>query len=254
MNNFRCIIAFACTIALAILLASCGGKRYGDLQRLDLTVPGPTSVRLNTIRAFEIQRGTVNTYERYVDGEPWRPTTRTLSILNPDLGIWRMLDSTGNSLDFLVRPEEGVYLLGAINRQRGGWAVMETPLLYTPPIMEQNQPTLSTGTFLTASDEFSTRTGTMDLSVMFTGIEDIQTPLGAMENCARIDSIIQIKLALGLSAKMTQRQWLHRQYGEVVRDYDIAFQLLGIGVKKITARHLITASHPPISQAPEFPE
>jgi hypothetical protein len=87
-------------------LAGCG-KEYGELDRLDLTIAGPTSRRLSAFAAFRAAEGKLLTVDRYFNGEKQGETSRTLRLQDPSTNMWRAYDATGNWIEFRQTRKKG---------------------------------------------------------------------------------------------------------------------------------------------------
>jgi len=231
-------------LLLSFVFFTACGRRYGELQRLDLTVPGKTNRLLNAPAAFLTGVDRLNTYSRYSDGRPDAPTTRTIVLHQTEPELYRSYDSYGNWVEFDLDLEAGLKITRGHNTAYGSWIVFHDPLLFAPSRMEQNSRFEQKTAFTTWADSWTTRTGQLAMATWFAGVEDIDTDLGRLEQCVRVDSAFTATLFFGLpfNATVNQRQWIHADYGEVVRDLDGSYGVIGLPVKAFTSRHVISAS------------
>lgn len=229
-------------IAAALLLAGCGGG-WGDLQRLDLTRPGPTAVELDAKRAFEAAEGRVNTYRRWLNGKEDGLTSRTLLLSPENPGQWLGFDNRTGWVDFVLVEEKGIAVAGAHSERFNRSVIVDEPVLLAPLAMPQEQRFDSTTAFR-ARRNGKESTGELRFSTWFAGFEDAETDLGLLERCVRVDSQGSLDIGFGLTVAFSLRQWLHPEYGEVVRDADGSARFAGVPVREFTARQVITGSEP----------
>ncbi|CAN5454971.1 hypothetical protein BH09SUM1_BH09SUM1_19200 [soil metagenome] len=229
-------------LCFALFLSSCG-RDYGHLARYDLTAPGATSLQLNSSQTFLVGANRMNTFRLYRDGKECGETTRTLVRIPTLPETWRTYDGQANWIDFLLKPE-GLFMTRAHNEEYKSWIEFPTAVELSPMIMDQNIRHERESPFYTWADTWTTRTGTMAMQVWFAGEESIDTELGHLDRCVRIDSHFDVNLNFGLpfTASMDQRQWVHPDYGEVVRDLDGSFGIVGVPLKSFTSRQAIIGS------------
>lgn len=225
---------------LVLFLAGCG-KEYGELPRLDLTIAGPTSQRLNAFAAFRAAEGKLITVDRYFNGEKQGETSRTLRLHDAPTNRWRAYDATGNWIEFRQDPQEGLFIERVHSPRYGGWVTFAGPLKYAPPTLGTDESHLAEQRFAAWSDKRTTTTGTIRMRSTFAGMQEIETIPGLIESCARVDSEYVLGLPFGMGARINQRQWYSPTIGEAVRDYDGTFKLIGIGVRSFTGRQVVTA-------------
>jgi len=230
-------------LILTLLLAGCG-KEYGELERLDLTIAGPTSQRLSAFAAFRAAEGKLLTVERYFNGEKLSETSRTLRLQDPSTNKWRAYDATGNWMEFRQDPKEGLFIERVHSPRYGGWVTFAGPLKYAPATLGTDETHEADQRFAAWSDKRTTTTGTIRMKSTFAGMQEIDTIPGQIENCARVDSEYVLGLPYGMGARITQRQWYSPTFGEAIRDYDGTFKLIGIGVRGFTGRQVVTAQRP----------
>jgi hypothetical protein len=224
-------------------LAGCG-KEYGELDRLDLTIAGPTSRRLSAFAAFRAAEGKLLTVDRYFNGEKQGETSRTLRLQDPSTNMWRAYDATGNWIEFRQDEEEGLFIERVHSPRYGGWVTFGGPLKYAPPTLGTDETHEAEQRFAAWSDKRTTTTGTIHMKSTFAGMQEIETIPGLVENCARVDSEYVLGLPYGMGARINQRQWYSPTFGEAIRDYDGTFKLIGIGLKGFTGRQVVTAQRP----------
>lgn len=243
----RHALAAIALTAFALLLSGCAGKDYGGLQRLDLTTPGPTGVTLDVVRAFESAAARENTYAIYRNGkEEDEPSVRALRPAPEGATRWRAEDTEGNWLAFQFDRESGVRIFEAFNDERNGWVRFDPPLGLFPAEMRQGEEFTYRSDFAAWTDDRTTRTGTIEFTSWLAGIEDLETPMGTLSGCPRIDSRIKVSLPFGFGAWINQRQWLHPTWGEVCRDVDGAFGFAEVRLGSFTSRQIVTESRPAI--------
>lgn len=237
------MVRVVCLLFTIFCLTACGA-RYGELKRLDLTVPTPTGEKLDAVAAFTAGANRLNTYERWVNGARTGETSRTLTMVRPDRTAWRAYDSMGNWIDFALQPDSGLSLERAHNGTYKRYIDFDPALGFCPPLLAQGESFTSTAKFSAWADDWTTKTGTLKLTTRFVGREPAETGLGALADCVRLESDFDVTFILGIRVWFTQRQWIHPEYGEVLRDINGKFGLLGMGLQSFTSRQIIMASRP----------
>lgn len=232
-------------MAAATILWACSTPR-GELARLDLTVPGPTALELDAPRALLAGTGRLNTYARFTDGRALSPTSRTIVQAAGIAGapVWRAHDSRGNWVEFAFAEDGGLDVTRAHNSYYGSWIVPGGRLTLARERMPQGELLVTEVPFATWADDWTTRTGQLRLETWFAGVEDATTTLGLIPGCARVDSRIRVSVWFGIpfTAELTQRQWLHAEYGEVLRDVDGSFGAVGLALRRFSSRQVLVAS------------
>jgi hypothetical protein len=227
-------------VAALLLLAGCGGG-WGELQRLDLTRPGPTAVELDAMRAFEAAEGRVNTYRRWLNGKEDGLTSRTLLVAPENPEQWLGFDNRTGWVDFVLVPDRGIAIAGAHSERFNRSVIVDEPVLLAPRAMPQEQRFDSTTTFRARRDGKES-TGELRFATWFAGFDDAETELGLLERCVRVDSEGALDIGFGLTVAFRLRQWLHPDYGEVVRDADGSARFAGVPLREFTARQVIVGS------------
>jgi len=233
----------AVLLILAVALASCAGRSAAS-KRLGLVEPTPTTQRLNAPAAFLAGVNLLNTYERFSDGNTDDRTTRTIVLQQPDPPLYRAHDDRGNWVEFDLDADGGLKINRAHNTAYGSWIIFQKPLLFAPAGMEQGERFTQETPITTWGDTWTTRTGQLSMTTWFAGVENIETGLGLLADCVRVDSTFKASLTFGLpfTATLNQRQWIHAVHGEVVRDIDGSYGIIGLPVRGFTSRHVLIRS------------
>ena len=232
---------FLLLIVFVLLTAACG-PRYGKLERYDLTRPGPTTRQLDTRAAFFSGVDRLNTYERFVNGKAESDTSRSILLMSP--GAWRSWDNNGNRVEFITGADGGFQITQAHNKRYNSWILFKDPLPFAEPFMDQGRPLAAERPFTTWADGWTTQTGTLRSKVTFTGFDAIRTPAGDFDETCRLESEFTITLLAGFRVELRQRQWFVGGLGEVLRDVDGSWGLLGAPLGNFTSRQVLKSSVP----------
>jgi len=232
-------------LPIVITLCACG-PRYGKLERYDLTRPGPTTRQLDTRAAFFSGVDRLNTYQRFVNGKAESDTSRSILLVAP--GAWRSWDNNGNRVEFTTGPEGGFQITQAHNKRYNSWILFKNPLPFADPFMDQGKALASERPFTTWADGWTTQTGTLRSRVTFTGFDAISTPSGDFADACRLESEFVITLLAGFRVELRQRQWFVGGLGEVLRDVDGSWGLLGAPLGSFTSRQVLMSSVPRTSE------
>jgi hypothetical protein len=235
---------FLLSALLTLLLAALPGcgKRWGDLERLDTSAPRLDTRELNTARALLANVELLNTYDAFEDGRQTGQLARTVIPWDMETRTWRNYESDGSYVELREIPGQGLAVTTAHNRSFDSWIVFDEPVVFAPGIMTIEEPAITEGRFETWAKGWSRRRGSLSVTSRYVGIEDVTVPLGRVSDCARVDATFDVKLPFAFNITMNQRQWLHPEYGEVLRDIDGSFGWAGVGVSGFTRRYTLVSS------------
>jgi hypothetical protein len=236
----RFLLLALLTLLLPVL-PGCG-KRWGDLERLDTSTPRLDTRELDTAAALLANVERLNTYDSYEDGRQTTQLARTVIPWDMETRTWRNYESDGSYVELREIPGQGLAVTTAHNRSFDSWIVFDEPVLFAPSVMTLETAATTEGRFETWAKGWSHRRGSLTVVSRYTGIEDVTVPLGRVTDCARVDATFDVKLPFGFNVTMNQRQWLHPEYGEVLRDIDGSFSFAGVGVSGFTRRYTLVSS------------
>jgi hypothetical protein len=231
--------------ALLVTLAGCG-KNWSDIPATGLDEPQVDLPRIPIAQVIAASEGRLNTYAVFEgdqpDGRishttiPWNKEVAKEDGGKPEPRTWRSYETKGSYVEFQLLPQTGYALTRIHNPRNEATIIFDEPLVVIPPVIALDDPHTHHAAFEGWAKGWSQRRGTITVTTRYLGLQDATTPLGHFERCARVDALVRIRLPYGFSLTMNQRQWLHPQYGDIVREIDGRLSWSMIGVKRLHRR------------------